>query len=200
MEALAELIRMAMIRLPDAFSNWSKDACTLIALVPESRPKTCGGFLNVIAGASVRLKFNTMGLNTSVSDEKFDRAAIQILGIVRADPTWALSNNPLLVNDQVSSSIVQSAIEGQSWLTLYFLGRIQRRLNPEVRPSDVLLRDMNFQAVRNNAPTAIVNDGVYSPFALPMNRCLPEEIRIHAASVLDGLEIPNLRCGMNGVI
>jgi hypothetical protein len=59
---------------------------------------------------------------------------------------------------------------------------------------------MNFWAIQNNAPTAISNDGLYSPRVAPMNRCLSEEIRSHAAMILDGTEISSLRCGSIGVI
>jgi hypothetical protein len=199
MEKLSEMIRIALIRLPDAFGKWSQGSCNLIAQAPEDVPKGCGGFLNVLAGASARLKFATMDISATAVDESFERAALQVLGTVRAEPTWA-HNNPLFVNEQVSSSIVQSAIEGQNWLTLYFLGRLQRGLNNEQRPSDVLLRDINFRAVQKNAPTSFISEGVHSPLVVPMSRCLPEEIRMHAASVLDGLEIPGLSCGWNGVI
>jgi hypothetical protein len=200
MEKLSEMIRMALIRLPDAFGKWSQGACHLVAQVPEGFAKSCGGFLNVIAGASARLKFATMDISATAVDASFDRATLQIIGTVKSDPTWAFSNNPLLVNEQVSVSIVQSAIEGQNWLTLYVLGRLQHRLNSELRPSDVLLKDINFRAVQKNAPTSLISDGVHSPLVAPMSRCLPEEIRMHAASVLDGLETPGLICGWNGVI
>lgn len=200
MDKLSAMIRVAMARLPDAFGKWSAGACSLIGVVPENRPKTCGNFLNVIAGASARLKFATMDIGATAVDESFERAAIQVLGIVGAEAAWTYTSSPLLDNHHVSTSIVQSAIEGQNWTTLYFLGRLQRRLNSEVRPSDVLLKDMNFRAVQNNAPSAAIGDGVYNPLLAPMSRCKPEEIRMHAASVLDGAEIPNLSCGWNWVI
>lgn len=200
MEKVSEMIRIALLRLPDAFGNWSQGACHLVVQVSESLPKSCGGFLNVIAGASARLKFATMDLGATALDDSFERAALQVLGTVRTDPTRTFPNNPLVVNEQVSSSVVQSAIEGQNWLTLYFLGRLQRNLNTELRPSEVLLRDINFRAVQKNAPSSFISDGVYSPLVVPMSRCLPDEIRMHAAAILDGMEVFNLSCGWNSVI
>jgi hypothetical protein len=200
MEKLAEMLRVSIVRLPDAFSKWSQGTCHLIAHVPENRPKTCGGFLNVIVGASPTLKFNTMEVSATTVDDSFDRAALQTLGLLQVEPTLAHSKNPVLVNDQLSSSIVQSAIEGQNWLILYYLGHLQRRFNSELRPSDVLLRDINFLAVRKNSPTEAFKDGVNSSKVVPLNRCLPEEIRLHAASILDGLQMPNLVCAFSSVI
>ncbi|MDZ4082170.1 MAG: hypothetical protein U1E10_04485 [Bdellovibrionales bacterium] len=200
MDKVSGTMRAAMVSLPDAFRDWSKDTCHSIAQIPEDRPRSCGSFLNVIAGASSRLEYMTAELSSRSYDDEFERAAIQVIGMIRTDQTWELSNNPLLRGEQVSSSIVQSAIEGQNWMTLYFLGRLQRRLNPELRASDVLLRDINFRAVQNKAPSAAITDGLYNPFVVPLNRCLPEEIRTHAASILDGTEVNRLFCGSHGSI
>lgn len=200
MDKLSGLLRAAMVTLPDAFRNWSQDTCHSIAQIPEDRPLSCGGFLNVIAGASSRLEYMTSLASSKSYADDFERAAIQVMGMVRTDHTWEITNNPLLQNEQVSGSIVQSAIEGQNWMMLYFLGRLQRRLNPELRPSDVLLKDINFRAVQNKAPSAFISDGVFNPLVVPMNRCMPEEIRNHAASILDGTEVYGLFCGSLGSV
>lgn len=198
MDKVSGIIRSAMVSLPDAFRDWSNDTCHSITQDPEDRPRSCGGFLNVIAAASPRLKHMTGSLSSSSYDEDFIRASIQVMGMVRSDYTWEISNNPLMMNDQVSSKIVQSAIEGQNWMLLYFLGRLQRRLNPELRASDVLLKDINFRLVQSKAASAEISDGLYSPAIVPMNRCIPEEIRLHSAAILDGTEVYGLFCGSVG--
>ncbi len=116
------------------------------------------------------------------------------------DSRWDFSTNPILRNEQVSSSLVQSAIEGQNWMTLYFLGRLQRKINTESRPSDVLLKDINFQMVRRKAPHAELGDGSSAYGHVPYGSCLPEEIRVHAATILDGTNVYNLACGSTGSI
>lgn len=199
-EKISTLMRKAILRLPGAFNQWSQDTCHWVAEVPDTSPKSCGNFFNVIAGASARLKYLTAESDREADAYSFERATIQVFEMVYMADKSELFNNPLLVNKQVAPSIVRSAIEGQNWRTLFFLGDLQRRLNPDFRPSEALLTEMNFRSVQANAPTSYVKDGMYSPLVVPLKSCLPEEIRVHSALILDGTVVSRLRCGTNGSI
>lgn len=195
LDTIATLMRLAMTSLPAAFRGWNSETCADITTFEDAKPKVCGNILNVIASASARLKYVTAHLNTRSYDDDFERAAVHFMNLIRSEPIWEPGANPLLRDDQLAGHLVQSAIEGQNWVILFHLGRLQKKLNPELRPSDVLLRDINFQAVQRRAPTGEIGDGIYSPFVANMKNCLPQEIRNHASSILDGAEINNLMCG-----
>lgn len=188
--------------LPAALAEWTPDTCQAIGEVRTGHFR-CGTMVQVVAGASLRLKYRNSPSSNSLGFAEFDRAAIVLMEMlnIRRGSLGSVDGNPLFTaSGNVSPAVVASAMEAQNWTLLMYIGQIQRRVNPELLPSEVLLKDINFASVKRNTVGVDLTDGETFPSIRKIGGCMEMELRVYLAGLLDGLRTDSLVCGTTGAI
>jgi hypothetical protein len=188
--------------LEESLGEWTPDTCKDIGEVRAGHFR-CGSMVHVVAGASPRLKYRLAKFPGSMGFSEFDRAAIMFMEMldIRRKTLGTVEGNPLFSESgNLSQSVIQSAIEAQNWTLLMYLGQMQRRLNPTSPASAVLLKGMDFAAVKRNTVGDEINDEYVYPLIGQVGRCMDVEIKNYVSAILDGLRTDFLVCGTTDVI
>ncbi len=170
----------ALVRLPDSLAFFSTPICEMISGEEDYGGITCGNVVEFLFGARMHQKMLIAG-DGDVRPFDFVRASYGLILRISESSERSLAD-ALIERGNVDPVLVEAAVRSHSWAHLAFLGKLQRSLHPEHKPSHRLISRVNWKKAITESQLDKQIDYRDSGKAL----CVPDGFMKQAIAVLDG--------------